>query len=225
VGTADRLDALVQRIRRAHALDPVAGPLSRAVADALDRRPAVGDALRGGMLGHPAHPALTDLPIGFLTSAFVLDFFGPRPRRTATLFVAAGLMTAVPTVATGLADLADLPVEDRRLGVVHAALNGLGLLAYTLSLKARLRGSWPRGAASGLVGASFLTAGAALGGHLVFREGAGLRRTQDGPPDDGPPDDGPPDGPPYGPPDGPPYGRPHDGSPGDGPPDPGPAPV
>lgn len=30
-------------------------------------------ALRGGRLGHPLYPALTDLPIGFWTSAWVLD--------------------------------------------------------------------------------------------------------------------------------------------------------
>ncbi len=46
-------------------------------------RAACRDLLTGRWLGHAVHPVLTDLPIGFWTSAFTLDLIGGRRSRAA----------------------------------------------------------------------------------------------------------------------------------------------
>ena len=102
-------------------LDGAVDALRALVDDALPPGD-VRDALQGEWLGHPVHPMLTDLAIGFWTSAFVLDLVPvKRLRAAADVFVALGLAAAGPTVATGLADWSRLPRERQRVGVVHAA--------------------------------------------------------------------------------------------------------
>ena len=63
----------------------------------------------GRWLGHPLHPALSDLPIGLWTGALILDVTDrdPAPGRRldpAGLFSAAGIVAAVATAATGVVD-------------------------------------------------------------------------------------------------------------------------
>jgi uncharacterized membrane protein len=126
-------------------------------------------ALQGDWLGHPVHPALTDLVIGFWTSAFVLDLLPVRRLRAASdAFVALGLAAALPTVATGLADWTALDRENRRIGVVHAGANAAATGCYALSLLARVRGRRVRGVALSTLGAAAATVGGYLGGHLAF---------------------------------------------------------
>lgn len=124
--------------------------------------------LQGTWLGHPLHPALTDLPIGFWTSAMVLDVFGGRRGApTARRFVAWGLVCALPTVAAGAADWREMDAEARRIGAVHGALNAGAIVLYAWSWKAR-RHHHVRGIALGFAGATAATAAAYFGGELVF---------------------------------------------------------
>src|SRR5690348_11696030 len=63
----------------------------------------------GRWLGHPLHPALSDLPIGFWAGSALLDLAGADPvpeggLDPAGLFTAAGIVAAVATAATGVAD-------------------------------------------------------------------------------------------------------------------------
>jgi uncharacterized membrane protein len=148
-------------------IDRIADPLAR-VADRVLSHPQVRRVLKGDWLGHPLHPALTDLPIGFWSSAFVLDLGGRRFRRAADTMVAAGLLSVLPTVASGLADWHERDRHERRVGVVHAAANTVATLLYAGSLGHRLRGNRVRGVAMGLVAATAATAGGYLGGHLAF---------------------------------------------------------
>jgi uncharacterized membrane protein len=148
-------------------LDRFVEPFSR-FADRVLERDDVRGVLAGDWLGHPLHPALTDLPIGFWTSAFALDLAGNRSRRAADLMVAAGLLSVLPTAAAGLADWRDRDREGRRLGVVHAAGNVVASAFYALSLGHRMRGHRLRGVGLGLAGAAAATASAYLGGHLAF---------------------------------------------------------
>ena len=128
-----------------------------------------GRMLRGEWLGHPLHPMLTDLPVGFWTSAFLLDFGGRRLATASKLMVAAGLVSAIPTAAAGLADLRDREdAADRRVGAVHAVCNVAATLLYSRSLWHRMRGRHVRGVVTGMAGAAAATAGGYLGGHLVF---------------------------------------------------------
>lgn len=169
-GVAERVEGLTS-------LDRVAGPLADRVSG-LFQRARLKDLLSGSWFGHPLHPLLTDLPIGSWTSAFLLDLFGGRRARPAAdLLVAVGVVTAIPTAATGLSDWSDLGQEDRRTGLVHATANTVALALYIGSLVARARDRRGAGVMLGLAGATMATAGGFLGGHLVYRRGAGVDHT------------------------------------------------
>jgi len=142
----------------------------------------------GRWLGHPLHPALSDLPIGLWSGALLLDLTGaetapgcgPDP---ATVFSAAGIAAAVATAATGVVDWTVSDDQDRRLGLFHGVLNTAALGLQGASLAARLSGH--RGTATGLGAASLAVTGAAayLGGHLVFAKAVMVNRVAgaDGP--------------------------------------------
>ena len=135
----------------------------------------VGSFLHGDWLGHALHPMLTDLPIGFWTSSFVLDFIGGRSsRKASTRLIGLGLLTALPTAASGAVEWSDINDDrPRRLGVVHAVANSVALVLYFSSWRARHRGQHFRGVLLGVGGALAATVGGHLGGHLAFVEGMG----------------------------------------------------
>ncbi len=125
--------------------------------------------LSGEWLGHPLHPVLTDLPIGFWTSAWVLDIVGGRrSRRVATTLVGFGVASAAPTIASGMVEFSKLEGKKRETAVIHMVANGIATLFYTWSFFARLRGRRGRGVALGMLGATAATVGGYLGGQLAF---------------------------------------------------------
>jgi len=138
--------------------------------------------LHGGRwVGHPLHPALSDLPIGLWTGATVLDVVdsSPPPRRgldAAGVLSAAGILAAGATALTGLSDWTVSNDQDRRVGLLHGLLNTVALGLQCTALGARLAGH--RSAARALSAASLtVTVGAAyLGGHLVFTKGVMVSR-------------------------------------------------
>jgi uncharacterized membrane protein len=176
---AGRTPAVVEdpltRVERAEALTPVVDALDRAADVAVPDGP-VRDAARGRWLGHPVHPMLTDLPIGFWTSAFVLDLVPTsRTRGAADGLVALGLVAAVPTALAGLAELTALDDQaSRRVAAAHAIGNAVGTVLYAGSLVARRRGRRGRGVVLSWIAAGALTVGGHLGGHLAYRRGAGV---------------------------------------------------
>jgi nitrite reductase/ring-hydroxylating ferredoxin subunit/uncharacterized membrane protein len=177
VGIGQVLSRAVGRLGVDERLDAVAGPAGDAVRHALDRQP-VKDALSGTWLGHPLHPLLTDLPIGFWTSAFTLDLVGgARTRRASTQLVAWGVVCAVPTALSGAADWGDTTGPARRIGLVHAAANTTALACYAASWWSRVGGRHARGVALGLAGATAATVGGYLGGHLLQSLGVGVDET------------------------------------------------
>ena len=168
------LENLSRRIEGLSALDPVADRVANAVSS-LSHRPVVASALAGTPLGHPLHPVLTDLPIGSWTSAFFLDLFGGASARPGSRsLIGVGVLTALPTAMTGLADWADTSGATRRIGAVHAAINTTALGLYALSWRSRRHGRHGRGVVLAMLGATAATAGAYLGGHLVYRTGTGV---------------------------------------------------
>jgi hypothetical protein len=92
-------------------------------------------------LGHPVHPAFTDLPIGFWTSAWFLDLLPGRgsTEPAARTLIGLGLLSTVPAIASGLGDAADLPLRERRLSAAHASLNVAATAAYAVSWWMRRR--------------------------------------------------------------------------------------
>jgi len=144
------------------------------------------DLLSGTWLGHAVHPLLTDLPIGFWTSAWALDILGGRRSSAAARkLVGLGILSAVPTAAAGASDWADTTGGERRVGLVHAAANSVALGAFTASYLHRRKGNQAKGIAWGWVGAASATVGGQLGGHLIAALGVGVDNTafEVGPPD------------------------------------------
>jgi nitrite reductase/ring-hydroxylating ferredoxin subunit len=166
---------LARRIANAFAFtDGAAEAVQGAVRQAVGSSRQLADALDGTWLGAPLHAALTDVPVGALTTAAILDLFG---REAADEALAVGVAGALPAAATGLADWRYLRGEQRRLGFAHALLNVGGLAFPAASLAAR------RGRRRGL-GRSLLMAGYALngtaahlGGQLSFGLGVRVNRT------------------------------------------------
>jgi uncharacterized membrane protein len=126
------------------------------------------DALQGTWLGHALHPLMSILPLGAWTSATVLDLTaGPPSRAAAQRLVGTGILAALPTALTGLAEFGNLSARDRRTASVHAVSNQVALGLFVASYRSRRRGNHRRGVA--LTMAAHLAAGFGgfLGGHLT----------------------------------------------------------
>lgn len=161
-------------IERWRGFDRVARVL-HPVATALDQG-RLGSALRGDWMGHAAHPAMTDLPLGSWVSASVLDLVGGRRARTAaTRLVGLGLLGAAPTAATGLVEFARLDNRHvERVASVHAVGNVACTALYAGSWLARHRGNHGRGVRLALLGAGGTAFTGLLGGYLAFSRGVGV---------------------------------------------------
>jgi uncharacterized membrane protein len=168
------LATFVDRIERERRLDVVADKL-RPLARRLAEGPQAS-VLRGDPLGHALHPMLTDLPIGFFTSSFMLDLVGGRrARRASQRLIGLGLISLLPTAAAGLVDWESIPDAPRqRAGAVHAAVNVAAGLLYLGSWTQRRHGHHVRGLGLGLGGAALASVGGFLGGHLAFAQRAGV---------------------------------------------------
>ena len=170
------LQRLTDQIGANSAIDKIAVPASNAVTQAIPAGP-VKDALSGAWLGHPAHPLLTDVTIGTFTSAVLLDLVGGRKSQPAAkTLIRIGILSALPTAATGASDWSETSGKDRRIGIVHAAANSTALMLMIASLRARKRGHGLVGRMFALMGAGALGAGGYLGGHLSYARGVGVNQ-------------------------------------------------
>jgi hypothetical protein len=175
--SASPLRRLTERIEAIRAIDAVARPVARAARTALRPR-ALKEAVAGTWLGHAVHPLLTDLVIGSFTSATILDVLGGDDQAV-QLLIAVGIAAYPPTALTGVSDWSDTEAADagiRRVGLVHAVINATALSLYAASLAARRAGDADRGRLLGFAGASALSAGGYLGGHLAYARGARVER-------------------------------------------------
>ena len=173
--TDDRSAALraVRSLEDSPALDPVIERVRPVVADLLARRPDVAGLLHGRPLGHALHPVLTDVPIGLWSSAVVLDVTGgPSARPHTERLIGLGILAALPTALTGVADWAASGRRTRRVGSAHAAPNSVGLGLFTASWVLRRRGAHTWGVAASLAATRLVGAGGYLGGHMTSRLGA-----------------------------------------------------
>lgn len=132
------------------------------------------DLLYGTWLGHPLHPALVTLPIGFWTSAMVFDAVGEE--RAADLTVGLGLISALGAAASGVAQWQDSVGDEkpRRLGALHAALNITATGLYAGSWLARRNGARGTGIALSTIGLGLGGFSAWLGGDLTYALGVGV---------------------------------------------------
>jgi nitrite reductase/ring-hydroxylating ferredoxin subunit/uncharacterized membrane protein len=181
------LDAAVESVEQAAALDPAVAATKKAVDAALPSA-GVRDFLHGVWLGHPLHPTLIVLPLGTWISATVLDLLPGRGSRAASrTLVGLGVLTSAPTMVAGLADWSDLHPRQQRTGLVHAAANTVGLALQIASWRARRQDRQAKGALLSVAALGIGGAGAYLGGHLAYRQGAGANHAEPAPhllPDD-----------------------------------------
>lgn len=128
----------------------------------------VKDLLNGTWLGHPIHPAITDVPIGAFVVALVLDLAGQRDAALVALIV--GLVTFVASLVTGVADYADADGTARARATTHGTIMVVAGLLTLVSLLGRLLWDMDATVATVLlvIGLVVLAAGAFVGGDLVF---------------------------------------------------------
>ena len=174
-------EAAVEAIERQDWLDAVGDRLQSAVAAAFqaggDAGRRVRDFLHGTWLGHPLHPALTDIPLGAWTTALALDAAGDRSKgmaRAADTAIGVGIAGAVGAAVTGLTDWHHTTGGDRRLGLGHAMLNTTALALYVTSFALRRSGSRDAGRAVSALGLLVATGAAYFGGTLVYKKRIGV---------------------------------------------------
>ena len=172
------MTGFVNRIERMESLDQGARLIQKLLSRTIPQQSTRKDLLSGTWLGRPLHPALTDVVIGTWISSALLDHAsGARGNKAADHLLLIGNVSALPTIAAGLSDWAELWGEQQRLGSVHALGNGAALALQVVSHRARRAGRRRAGKLLSL--AAVLTAGgsAYLGGHLSFVKGVGVNRT------------------------------------------------
>ncbi|MEA2645830.1 MAG: hypothetical protein QOE92_913 [Chloroflexota bacterium] len=168
------LERAVMSLEKLEALDPISDAVAGVVKKVFQPR-ALKNLVSGTWLGHQLHPVLTDLPIGFWTAAITLDMIGGEDAESsADLLVTLGNLSALGAAATGLADWSELYGAPQRSGMVHALTNVTSLSLFTLSALARNTGNRGTGKVLALAGGGVAAAAAYLGGHLVYRRGAGV---------------------------------------------------
>jgi nitrite reductase/ring-hydroxylating ferredoxin subunit/uncharacterized membrane protein len=168
------LHDMARRVGEVEAIDQAAGPLAGLAKKVIPAGP-LKDLLSGSPLGHPLHPALTDVPIGSYAAATVLDLIGGRRSQDAVrALLAVGIVTSLPTATAGLADWSDTYGAEQRIGLVHALSNVAALSLFAGSLAARRGGRTGLGRMLSLAGMTALATGGYLGGHLTYSRGVGV---------------------------------------------------
>ena len=168
---------LVTRFEDAEWLDPLAKSVRKIVKKAIPARWA-RDVLHGVPIGHPVHPLAVQVPIGAWVSAGVLDAV-PGGEKAAGLLIGVGTASVLPAALAGFTDWSQLHPQQQRVGLVHAAANVTATSLYVASLVQRARGSQGSGKVLAYLGLATASAGGFLGGHLTYRQAAGVNHSEE----------------------------------------------
>lgn len=168
---------IVDSLEDAIELDPIVKKIQTVVDSALRPR-WLRDILHGVPLGHPLHPLAAQVPLGSWVSVAVLDAI-PGTDRAACALVGVGVLAAVPTAVAGYNDWSKLHVQQKRVGLVHSAANLLATGLYAVSFLQRVRGKHASGKFLSFAGLAVAAGGGFLGGHLTYRQAAGVNHTED----------------------------------------------
>jgi len=143
----------------------------------------VKNALHGVWLGHPLHPAITDVPVGSWTVAAALDLLEMRGdsnyKSGADFAVLLGLLSSVPVAISGATDWSDTQGKPQRVGAVHGMLNLSAAALYAGSLAARRAERRGIGRALGFLGFGLVLVSAYLGGELSYSQKIGVNHAPD----------------------------------------------
>ena len=143
------------------------------------------DLLHGSKgLGHPLHPALTDLPLGAWGAGAALDYaahFDPRlGTQAGDAALAVGLLVGLVAALTGLTDSQDTFGQELRVNMLHGLTMSLALLLMAASLGLRWWSSFawhPLALGLSTAGLAVAMAGMYAGGHLTFGLGTMVNRS------------------------------------------------
>jgi nitrite reductase/ring-hydroxylating ferredoxin subunit len=130
--------------------------------------PPIRDLLSGTWLGHPLHPAATDIPIGTVLLVVVLDL--ANQRAAADLALGVTILFMLAAAVTGAADYASTDGTARVRASLHSTLMVVALLLLLASLALRAGSPADRTVPVilALVGALIVFAGAYVGGDVVY---------------------------------------------------------
>ena len=169
-------------------LEPVADAIQKAVGGfySVLGRPGrlLKDVLHGQKpLGHPLHPALTDVPLGAWTAGVVADLAAYAthavPTAAGDIALAVGVVGALGAALTGYTDHHETYGHERRMATMHGLIMTVVLVLELISLGLRWwAGAGWHGVAVALALVALLVAlgGAYLGGHLTFGIGTMVNR-------------------------------------------------
>lgn len=138
----------------------------------------------GTFLQHPLHPLLTDVPVGAWTVAILLDLialvFGvPGLGLAAGIAIGLGVLAALAAIGTGVMDWIDVDPPEMAIGLVHATFNTIATILFAVAFFWQWATGWvvtPATFIVALVAYGVISAGAYLGGTLVYRMGVMINR-------------------------------------------------
>ncbi|MEO8246523.1 MAG: Rieske 2Fe-2S domain-containing protein [Chloroflexota bacterium] len=136
------------------------------------------DLLNGSWLGHSLHAVLVDVVVGAATAALFLDVLRVV-FRVEGLSAAAAWVLGLAVVAgfgailSGLTDFKDTAPNSRErdIAILHGLINVVGNVLFAQSVIARVDGAHDAGFWWLLAGYLLVSAGAYIGGHIVFKYG------------------------------------------------------
>jgi len=167
------LNSATSALEGADALDPLVDRVKSVVQRVVPE--PVSDVLHGIPVGHAVHPVAVLVPIGAWIGSAILDFV-PGSERASRILVGVGIVSVLPSVATGLADWSRLRADQSRVGIVHALTNTVATSLYAVSFVQRSRGRQLSGRLLGFAGLAVVGVSGYLGGHLTYRMGASVER-------------------------------------------------
>ncbi|WP_165068086.1 Rieske 2Fe-2S domain-containing protein [Marisediminicola senii] len=164
-------------LENAEALDPIVNKVKGIVNTIIQPQP-VRDVLHGVPVGHAVHPAIILVPAGAWISAGALDLI-PGMEKASKFLVGLGVLSAAPAVATGYTDWSEMHEQQMRVGIVHSAANAVATGLYAVSFIQRARGKHTSGKVLGFVGLALVSGAGFIGGHLSYRQAAGVNHAEE----------------------------------------------
>ena len=145
---------------------------------------SVKDLLHGTRpLGHPLHPALTDVPIGAFTVMFLADWLAlltrAIPSQIGPFCLIIGILGMLAAASAGYTDYTGTFGKERRYAVVHGLTMTALLVAMIVSLVLRYQhsaGLFFGGILLSTIAYLALLWASYLGGHLTFAFGTMVNR-------------------------------------------------
>jgi nitrite reductase/ring-hydroxylating ferredoxin subunit len=128
----------------------------------------IKDLLHGRWLGHPLHSAATDVPVGSLLVSVALDLLGQPVG--ADIALLATVLFMVAAAVTGAADYVDTDGLARVRATLHSSLMVVALVVVVISLAIRAGSPVDRTIpiVLSIIGLAIITAGAFVGGDVVY---------------------------------------------------------